>query len=244
MTSDTGGTPDSSDVSNANQHLEPKRSDAGNRLYGILLLFVIVVGLPILGVPSLRNRLLNRVAALKEVIIGTSSPVEAEIAEESAPIPKEYERFISEFPSRGLPEPIDETYNAPVDEADSAIGAPPALITPESAKAEQASAVMASKDASEQSDSDDSGIKYTQGLSERESYILLLQTFPKVAEMVEGGDSSLRFQSWGSAKRSEDLYWVRLIFLTDENQEVEYIWQVEVATKRILPLSHSARSIS
>ncbi|MEJ2247781.1 MAG: hypothetical protein P8Y80_17165 [Acidobacteriota bacterium] len=178
--------------------------DARKRFYSILLLFVVVVGLPIVSLPSLRHRLVARVVAFQEAIMGKSGPVMANMDEEQQPFPEEFER----------PDSAESDF-FPMDR----------IFTAQSA------------------DSND-GIVYTQGEVEQEMYALVLKEYPQVAEMVNGDDPSLRFQSWGGVKRSEDIYWIRLVFQNDEDLEVEYIWQVELQTNQVLPLSYNARTIS
>ena len=222
--------------------------DARTRFYGILLLFIVVVGLPIVSLPSLRNRLIARVTAIQEAILGKSEPVTAEVGETTLPFPKEYERPDSEFFDPGDRFPNNRIFTALSADLATKVDTPPALITPESAKIDAASSSIlpediSGKSASRVSDSDD-GVHYTQGDVEQEMYALLLKAYPKVSEMVEGREPALQFRSWGSAKVSADIYWVRLIFQAGNDKEIEYIWQVEVPTKQVLPLSHNARTIS
>src|SRR5512135_2051432 len=65
------------------------------RLYLGLLLFVVLVGLPVVGVPALRHRLTSRVAMLREAWSGGGKPavppVLAKVGENTEAFPKEYE---------------------------------------------------------------------------------------------------------------------------------------------------------
>ena len=247
MVSDKKGIRDPADVSDLKGGQKQVRYDGRQRFYGALLLFVVIVGLPIVTVPSLRNRLATRVAAIKTAIGGNIDPATVEIGEEPAPFPKEYERFADSFPGPDQSLPMDRIFTARTDEPDPQTYSPPALITPETASTGKPVPVaVPEEEASEpdaaETDSDD-GLGYNQGEVEQDAYAMLLEYYPQVAEMVEGGDPDLRFMSWGAVKRGEDLYWVRLVFQTDADVEVEYIWSVEMESKRVLPLSHNARSI-
>lgn len=239
---------DSSDGSALKGRVKYMRYDGRQRFYGALLLFVVIVGLPILTVPSLRERLEARVEAIKGAIGGGIDPATVEIGEEQAPFPKEYERFTASFPGPGQPLPLDRIFTAREDEPDPGAFSPPALITPERASTGKPVPVPESEETPPEpgigESSSDSGLGYNQGDVEQDAYALLLESYPRVAEMVKGGDPDLRFMSWGAVKRGEDLYWVRLIFQTGENVYVEYIWAVEMGSKSVLPLSHNARSIS
>ncbi len=250
MTSDMNENRDAADVSDLKRHVKRARYDGSRRFYGALLLFVVIVGLPVVAVPSLRERLSTRVAAIKTAIGGYVDPVSVEIGEKQAPFPKEYERFAASFPGPGQPLPLDRIFTARTKETDSKDYSPPALMTPEPAitgkpvpEPDSVSEETPSGSGAPESDSND-GLDYNQGAVEQDAYALLLKSYPKVAEMVEGGDPALHFISWGAVKRGEDQYWVRLIFKNEENVEVEYIWSVEIESKKVLPLSYNARSIS
>ena len=248
MVSDKQRTQDPAGVSDTKRRVKQVRYDGRQRFYTALLLFVVIVGLPIVGVPSLRHRLADRVAAIKDAIGGRIEPVTAEIADEQAPFPKEYERYATSFPGPGRSLPLDRIFTARKEEPDPETYDPPALITPETASTGRPfSAAVPEEDTAApekvESDSED-GLGYNQGEVEQNAYAMLLESYPQVAEMVQGGDPALRFLSWGAVKRGEDIYWVRLIFQTGDNPKVEYIWRVELESKRILPLSHNARSIS
>lgn len=238
----------SADDSDSKSRVKHTRYGSGQRFYGALLLFVVIVGLPVVTVPGLRNRLETRVAEIKDAVSGRIEPVVVEVDEEQAPFPEEYERYATSFPGPGEPLPLDRIFTARKEEPDPGTYSPPALITPE--LADTGKPVLDVESVEEELESDaavsdpDDGLGYSQGDIEQAAYGLLLESYPKVAEMVEGGDPALLFVSWGAVKRDEDLYWVRLIFQTDENVEVEYIWQVEMESNKVLPLSHNARSIS
>jgi hypothetical protein len=247
VVSDKKVSQDPAAVSNPEKRATRPRLDGRQRFYLALLLFVVIVGLPIVTVPSLRQRLETRVGAFRDAFSGRIGPVTVETSEEQAPFPEEYERYAASFPGPGGSLPMDRIFTARGDQADPDVYYPPALISPERSDAGKPAFVpepeagMPEPDGAE-SDSDDE-LGYARGEVEQEVYDILLETYPQVAEMVKGGDPDLRFLSWGAVKRGDDLYWVRLIFETDKNPKVEYIWRVEPESKQVLPLSHNARSI-
>ncbi|MBN2241990.1 MAG: hypothetical protein JW793_04815 [Acidobacteria bacterium] len=223
------------------------RSDGRRRFYTALLVFVVAVGLPIVAVPSFRNLLAARVASIRAAIGGGVDPVTVQIGDESPPFPEEYDRQATLFPGPDQTLPMDRIFTARTEDPGAPAGFPPPLFSPEASSAgkpvpDAEAETPPPEPGAAESDSDN-GLGYSQGDAEREAYALVLQSYPEVAEMVEGKDPALRFLSWGAVKRGEDLYWVRLVFQNEENAEVEYIWRVEPGSKRILPLSFNARSI-
>ena len=249
MVSDKKASKDPVGVSHTKKGMKRPRYDGRKRFYTSLLLFVVIIGLPVVTVSSLRYRLETRIAAIKDAVSGRMDPVTAEISEKSAPFPKEYKRYAASFPGPGEPLPIDRIFTAKKQEPNPESYSPPGLITPESSNAGKPATVAVSPEEERtepgtSNSASENGLEYTQGEVERDAYDLVLESYPKVAEMVKGSDPSLRFLSWGAVKRGDDLYWVRLIFQNDENPKIEYIWRVELESKQILPLSYNARSIS
>jgi hypothetical protein len=236
-------------VSDSKKRVKRARYDGWQRFYMALLVFVVVVGLPIVAVPSFRSLLESRVASISAAIGGRVDPVTVAVGEKSAPFPEEYERQATLFPGPDRSLPLDRIFTARSDDLAVPEGSSTALFSPEPARTGQpvpeaeSEGEGPSEPAADESDSDN-GLAYSQGEVEQDAYALLLESNPKVAEMVEGSDPALRFVSWGAVKRGEDLYWVRLIFQNDTNAEVEYIWRVEPGSKKVLPLSYNARSIS
>lgn len=229
------------------QRRRPARAyDGRRRFYGALLLFIIIVGLPMVMVPSLRSRLAARISAFRDAISGQSGPLVAEMGKEQKPFPEEFERPESTFPGPESPLPMDRVFTESSGERKPQTGAPPALMTPESADAEVERSIAEPDAPSADSEAagSENGLDYAQGEVEQEAYGMLLESYPEVGEMIKDGDASMRFLSWGAVKRGEELYWVRLVFQTEENPEVEYIWQVELESGRVLPLSHNARTIT
>jgi len=248
LVSDKQVSQDTARVSNPGKQAKRPRYSGRQRFYMALMLFVVVVGLPIVTVPSLRHRLETRAAAIKDAVRGRTGPVTVETSEEQAPFPEEYEHYTTTFPGPGEPLPMDRIFTARKNQPDLDADSPPALISPERSDAGKPAFVPApdvEKSEQDAAESDSGGgLGYAQGEVEQEVYDILLESSPKVAEMVKGSDPALRFLSWGVVKRGEDLYWVRLIFETDENPNVEYIWSVEPGSKQVRPLSYNARSIS
>jgi hypothetical protein len=210
-----------------------------------LLIFVVVVGLPIVGVPSLRHRLSARVMALKTALSGEIRPATIEVGSNHVPFPAEYENPISPVPrAPELPQVQNpkmfspKSSTVPSRQRSAGVTYEKILLPPEK-KAETAEQPLEQTASSAESE-----LKYQKGQAEQEAYQLLLQSNPKVAEMVQGSNPSLKFKSWDAANRGEDTYWVRMKFQSEENPDEEYIWQVKVQSKEVTPLSYKARSIS
>jgi hypothetical protein len=221
--------------------------NARGRFYRILLLFIVVVSVCILGIPFLRGRLLHRTEALYTAILSAGGPVLANVDDKQLPYPEEYKRQEYSFPDAGQTLPQDWIFTVPTKEDDTSDTNDYALISPKTMETDtDISVVPASGKTSANKDSEEtgtgSGIQYTDGKAESDAYALLLEKYPKVAEMVHGGDSSLQFRSWGGARVEEGVYWIRLVFERDRNPEV-YIWQVTVQSRQVVPLSYNARSI-
>ena len=111
--------------------LRPRTRDARKRFYTILLLFIVVVGLPVLGVPSLRHRLVERVNAIKGAVSGKSAPVKTDIAETPLPFPEEFERPDAPLPGSEDFFPMDRIFTAKPEDSFQEVDTLPALITPE-----------------------------------------------------------------------------------------------------------------
>jgi hypothetical protein len=61
---------------------------------------------------------------------------------------------------------------------------------------------------------------------------------------VRGSNPSLIFDSWDALHRGSDVYWVRVQFRLKDNSVREYIWEVKLDSKEIMPLSYYARAVS
>ncbi len=211
-----------------------------------LLIFVVVVGLPIIGVPYLRHRLSTRVASLKAALVRDIKPATLDAGANHEPFPAEYRKFVPPAPRppdlaqvrrifEMAPQP-QPTPRAPRPSRMTKTEIPPPL--PE----KMAEPVLQTD--SQTNQSAEPAVKYQKGKAEQDAYDLLLKSNPKVAKMVEGSETSLKFKSWDAANRGEDTYWVRLKFQSEENPDEEYIWQVKVQSNEVTPLSYRARSIN
>jgi hypothetical protein len=219
-----------------------------HHVYTGLLLFIVVVGLPVVSVPYLRNRLSARILMLKAGMAGEIKPVVAQVGANQEPFPAEYERqepavpqafklppsekIIATRPGGYIPLPAVSSHAAP--KALKPESPPPSVESEESSAQAEAGP----------SASEESELKYQQGENEQKAYDLLLKSNPTIAEMIHGSNPSLRFESWDAAYRGDDNYWVRLKFQSDNNPDMEYIWQVKLGSKEVTPLSYHARSIS
>ncbi|NWG13510.1 MAG: hypothetical protein HXY20_08260 [Acidobacteria bacterium] len=198
------------------------------RLYMGLLLFVVVAGIPILGIPSLRHRLQQRAEILRAALLARSQaspPVVARIGENAEPFPKEYEIPLQTW----FQTPGTVQFRAPVFRAGAETEVP--------ASAEGQAAVA-------ETENDAAAVDFRQGAAEQEAYDLVLKSSELLAGMVQGRDPSLRFVRWAAARRDEDTYWVDITFTRSaDGTEARYIWQVNVASKKVMPLSSLARAL-
>jgi hypothetical protein len=217
------------------------------RVYTGLLLFVVVVGLPIMSVPYLRNRLSARVMALKAAMTGDIKPVIAQVGANHEPFPAEYEKPAPPIPQAPQLPPVERIFTmtqggqmqplrartAP--KAPRTLSIPPASAQTESTTEQTEAAPPASAETE---------LNYQQGKVEQDASELLLKSNATIAGMVQGSNPSLHFKSWDAVNRGDDIYWVRLKFQSEGNPDVEYIWQVKLQTNQVTPLSYNARTIS
>ena len=213
----------------------------------LLLIFVVGIGLPLIALPPLRLRLSSRVEALREAYGGRMRAVVlAKVGENQEPFPAEYalpEPPLSQYPQ--IPAASHEPAEPPAVSAGPAVRIlripapapePAAPVQPdrvESAPAEEPTASEADQPL------------YRQGVVEREAYDLLLKLNATMDRLVQGGDPSLKYESWDALKRTETIYWVRVGFSSVADQSrIGYIWQVDLQTKQIAPLSFNARALA
>jgi hypothetical protein len=216
------------------------------RIYGALLLFVVVAGLPIATIPKLRDRFLTRARVLKDAIAGKRAPVVVQVGENHAPFPAEYARPappIAQIPQ--LPHPgkslsmsqgtsvLRHSDKRPFVKPGDII-----VLSPPSAQG----AGLAEQTATEAAANNEP--KYQQGKTEQQVYDLLLKSNRAIAEIVKGDNPSFKFKSWDVAGRGEDTYWVRLKLQPEGAPEAEYIWLVKLESKQVSPLNYNARAIS
>jgi hypothetical protein len=210
-----------------------------------LLLFVVFIGLPIVAVPALRNRLSARVMALKAAMAGNKQPVLVAVGANKEPIPAEFQKPEPIIPKpMVLPSPERIlTMDAPISKPGGSVKV---TIVPKSAGVKAPGVESAPTTASEEaaSPSGEPEVTYQRGAAEQAAYDLLLQLNPVIAQIVQGKDPALKFKSWDAANRGADTYWVRLIFQSDGNADAEYIWTVKVQDKKTSPLNFNARSLN
>lgn len=213
----------------------------------LLLLFVVGIGLPLIALPPLRQRLSSRVEALREAYGGRiRAMVLARVGENKEPFPEEYALPEPPLPrSPQIPAVSYEPADSPSVRSNpgvrilripalSAEAVPP----PESDRIESTpggETVAAEADQP----------LYRQGAVEKEAYELLLKLSAAMDRLVQGGEASLKYASWDALKRGETIYWVRVGFSSGADQiRVEYIWQVDLQAKQITPLSFNARALA
>jgi hypothetical protein len=211
-----------------------------------LLMFIVVVGLPIVSVRGLRQRLGERTSALSQAIYGpVPKLITFKVGENKEPFPEEYRKPVSlaipaPQPAKiqltlppsppTSPRVLKKVIQAGTQQADAGVS---------EETANSASGVMADQEQAE------SGPKFQQGSVEKEAYDLLFAENVSVSDMVSGKNPGLKFKSWSAAKLQEEgTYLVDLAFTRmAENQEEHFIWQVNLATKQITPMSFNARSL-
>ncbi|MBN1569619.1 MAG: hypothetical protein JXA73_17370 [Acidobacteria bacterium] len=204
---------------------------ARRRIYGLLLLFVVAVGVSTASVPKLRNRLVTRALAIWDAATGEHEPMMVQVGQNQERLPQEFERpapHAMQIPRMPIPKK--------------------ALTTPEGGYRPGSDGARASSEGATASESEpeesDGGPKYQQGTMEQEAYDLLLSSTPGIAEIVKGNNPSYIFKSWDAAGRGDDIYWVRLKLEAEGKPAADYIWQVRLGSKQVSPLNFNARRIS
>jgi hypothetical protein len=219
------------------------------RVYGSLLFFVIVAGLPMATVPALRHRLMARVYALKTAFAGDTSPVMVQAGENHEPFPVEYKRLSPPAVAHVFKMPTAPIiHGVPMKEEAPAHSAPRRTL-----RIPPVGEPLPSADRGEASDEQSKSApvidaenqpKYRQGAIEQEAYDMLLKSNPVIAGLVHGNNPSLQFLSWDVAGRGEDIYWVRLKFRSEGKPDIEYIWQVQLQSNLVTPLNYNARTLN
>jgi hypothetical protein len=224
-----------------------------NRVYTALLAFVVIAGLPVLGVPLLRHRLTERVETLRIAVAGgLTKSVTAKVGENQEPFPSEYEHpvakpnypqlpaYLNSVMKQSQPYDVGQVYPPkPSRKLKIPAGEPAAA---ETAPAQAAAPAQA--EPSQETQSEDAQPVYRQGKMEQEVYDLLLKSDASLASLVQGSNPSYKLKSWDVAKRQEDLYWVRVTFTQMPAQtDMECIWQVQLMSKQVLPLNYNAKSL-
>jgi hypothetical protein len=216
------------------------------KIYTGLLISIVVLGLPIVSVPGLRQRLGERTLAIRQAMYGPMPRlVSLKVGENKEPFPEEYKA------SNAVQ--IPEPKFAPVQLMPAPSSPTSPRISSKIIKAETgmttANAPATVDEPASINESDqpraESEPKFQQGSVEKEAYELLLKENSSISDMVSGKNPSLQFKSWSAAKRQvEGTYLVDLAFTRlADNQEEHFIWQVNLATKQITPMSFNARGL-
>ena len=224
----------------------PERSPAAsfyrrrNLFYLALVVFTLAAGLPQLLIPSLRQRLQERSMVLRENLSGDSGKpkaVLAQVGENPAPFPEEYERVVQPIPQ--LPPQLftqNRVYRPmPAEPAPRRGAQAPARTAKGTEPAEEAAAQDSGSAAQAEPE-------FQQGKVEQEAYDILIQTNSVAAGLTRSGNASAKFSGWAAARIDEDTYLVRITLVKD-GADVPYIWQVRLATKQTAPLNFNARSL-
>jgi hypothetical protein len=221
-----------------------------NRVYTGLLVFVVAAGLPVVGIPFLRHRLADRAQVLRQAMAGGfSKPVVEIVGTNQEPFPTEYEHPVARPNYPKLPAYFSMNTSQPYDVGQVYPPRPAKKAKTARAETEPASAVSAAAaevqtPAQQETVAEDVQPAYRKGKIEEEVYDLLLKSDSNISGLVKGSNSTLQFKSWDVAKREEDLYWVRLVFVRmPEKTEIECIWQVQLMSKQVVPLNFNAKSI-
>jgi hypothetical protein len=224
-----------------------------HRAYTVLLVFVVAAGLPVIGVPFLRHRLADRVQGLRTALAGNySQSVIAQVGENQQPFPEEYEHPAPDPhypilpPSFSQPRTYDvgQIYPAPVPRKARKMAVPSTSGDAVADQQPQPAAPSATDQAADAAPAADADPVYRRGKLEQEVYDVLVKSDPSVTALVQNGNSAVRFKSWDVAKRQEDTYWVRLTFTQkSDNSDIEAIWQVQLMSKQVTPLSSYAKSL-
>ncbi len=233
----------------------PKPSLYHQNVYLGLLIFVLVAGLPVVGLPSLRSQLRTRVRTLRAAVMGEpllQAPAKLNVGENQEPFPKEYERAQAQERPSYLPR-IDTQQRSPyriiiggeegkLRAQEGTAPAPKGWLVNPPVSVPSAGATNAGES---QAGAPSSDSRYRKGKSEQEAYDLLMSANTTLAGMIKGSDPALKFQDWAAAEMGQDSYYVMVTFVqTLDNVARKYIWSVKVATKEIVPLSAYAREIS
>jgi hypothetical protein len=218
--------------------------------YAGLLFFIVVIGLPMVSIPSLRNRLSERISTLKGAVSGNIKPAVAKVGANPEGFPKEYEAQEPALPNPFPPGSTKErgyTLVAPGLIAFEPRRAPaPSQISEAPAKEARSEPPLEPKSRSVPvvSAEPESAAEFKQGSSEKAAYDLLIRSNAAIEDLVRGGKPSLHFFTWDAVLKEEDVYWVRLRFRSEGNPgELDYIWSVNLQSGKVIPLSFNAKNI-
>lgn len=228
-----------------------------HRVYTGLLVFVVAAGLPVVGLPSLRHRLTDRIRALRVAMAGGyAQTVALDVGENSEPFPAEYEHRAArpnypQLPAymntiSGQPVNVGRVYPAPEKKRARAAETQSAQVATPESKTQPQPQLAQQEQPAQQLDavSEDAEPVYRQGKLEQEVYDVLLKADANLVGLIQGSNASLRFKSWDVAQRADDLYWVRVTFSQmPAKTDMECIWQVQLLSKQVMPLNFNAKSL-
>lgn len=220
----------------ASQSLQPllqERRRRRRRMSWVLLVMVVAVGLPIVGIPSLRLRARNRVQVLRTALTVPPPAFErARLAVGGNPQPYPAEYFKAATPPEwarilGMsPQPYRVAPGVEVQAAAPATTAAKEETTPEPGELQAAGPV------------------FGRGAAEQQAYELVLESNRLLASMVGGSDATLRFKEWAAARIEEEAMLVRITFVhVPDGSEREYVWRVKLPGKEVFPVNFYARSL-
>jgi hypothetical protein len=208
-------------------------------IYGGVLFFAAAAGISLTAVPAIRDRLFDRIQTLKTAWLGETQFDITPVGENDIPYPEEFLRPRSseaasrEVTSRPSAEP-EQKKRLRIVQSDI-----PSITPPGFSEAAGSGGSAKAKAGTEEDDSP----RFQQGEIEREAYEKTLAANEKLAAMVQGGNPDLSFKTWDAARRSAEIYWVRVIFQNASGAEVEYIWQTDISSGRSAPLNYNSRSL-
>lgn len=220
----------------ASQSVKPllqERVRRRRRATWVLLVTVVALGLPIVGIPSLRLRARNRMQVLRAALtapLPASEPVRLEVGASPQPYPAEY------FKAAKPPEwarivgmsaqPVRIAPGAEVRAAAPATAGATEGTPPERAEPQAGEPV------------------FGRGAAEQQAYELVLESNPLLTSMISGSDATLRFKEWAAARVDEGAMLVRITFVhVPDGSERDYIWRVKLPNKETFPVNFYARSL-
>lgn len=240
-----------------------------HRIYLGILVFVVVAGLPMIGIPSLRYRLRTRIQGLRAAYKGepaVQAPAFARVGENREPFPRAYERqpplpaYLPKIEPPAARPPLgiilgreDTPSSIAASEPQSSSRRPSrasgtgSQAASAAGKSEPKLILPPSARATSEPPAADAGSEpqFRKGKSEQEAYDLLVNANQTLAGMVKGSDPALIFQDWSAAAMGENSFYVMVTFVQAADNVVrKYIWNVKVATKEVTPISFYAMSIS
>ena len=218
-------------------------------IYNGLLIFVVVAGILLVGLPQLHTRLFDRIHLLRRAAAGETRPDILSMGENIIPYPEEFTRSVSPENPNAPRSAILRSTSLSVEPAEPV--EPVDTVRRRRLTVPSQGGTPYSDTQSTDSDADLTP-RFQQGATEKEAFEKVLTANATLSGMMDGSNPQMRFKAWGAAHRGEGLYWVRVVFTStagteDANdaagKDVEYIWQVEDATDKVTALNFNARSL-